>query len=115
MKRLKEELSKAILFLETRSNLFRTLLAAIIGAMFMLPTYALGATNYGENFGKYALEQLFWVAVVIIALGLIGCIVRKNVVGIVGCIIIGVVVVGFMSDPSGIKTVGQDLWSTIKG
>lgn len=113
MRKLKDGLEKIILPVQTK---LVKVISIVISLFIMIPQhYASAATNYGENFGKYALDQLFWVAIVIIALGLIGCIVKRNMVGIIGCIVIGVVVVGFMGDPDGIKSVGQDLWGTIKG
>ena len=114
MKKIREELDKIMLFVGLKAKLIKMFL---IAAAFVLavPNYAFAGTNYGENFGKYALDQLFWVAVVLIAVALIGSAIKRNVVGIVVSIIIGAVVIGFIGDPTGIKTVGQDIWNTIKG
>lgn len=102
MKKIKENLNK-ILFL-------------VAGFVFIVPTYAFAdGANYGQNFGNYALEQIFYVAVVFIAISLVGCLMKRNVTGIVVTIIIGIVVVGIIKDPTGLQDMGTSLWNIIKG
>ena len=87
----------------------------LMGLLFLVPTYVFAAPNYGQNFGNYALDQLFWIAVVFIAGALVGCVAKRNVVGIVVTLIIGVIVLGIIKDPTGLQDVGTSLWNTIKG
>ncbi len=106
MKKIREKLSKVSIKVVT----------LIMGLCLLVPTYAFAdGTNYGQNFGNYALDQIFWVAVVFIAFALVGCLVKRNVVGIVITILIGVVVLGVIKDPTGLQGVGTNLWNTLKG
>ncbi|MFT8352890.1 hypothetical protein [Clostridium saccharoperbutylacetonicum] len=114
MEKLKEKLNKIMVLLQSKANAIKLLITSIIFTV-IAPHAAYASTNYGENFGKYSLDQLFWVAIVIGAVALIGCAAKRNVVGLIGTIIICVIVVGFMADPTGVKSVGQDIWGTIKG
>lgn len=93
----------------------KNIVLMVLGLVFLVPTYAFAAPNYGQNFGNYTLTQLFWVAVVFIAVALVGSLVKRNVVGIVVTIIVGAVVVGFIKDPTGFQSMGSALWSVIKG
>ncbi|WP_026884250.1 TcpD family membrane protein [Clostridium akagii] len=95
---------------------FSKVVSLILGLCFLVPNYVFAAgPNYGQNFGNYALDQIFWVAVVFIAFALVGCLVKRNVVGIVVTILIGVIVLGIIKDPTGLQSVGTALWNTVKG
>jgi len=87
----------------------------VAGFVTLVPVYVFAAPNYGQNFGKFALDQLFWVAAVILAFSLVSCLAKRNVTGIIVSIIIGVIVIGVIKDPTGLQDMGTQLWNTLKG
>lgn len=80
-----------------------------------MPTMAFATANYGENFGKWALDQLFYVVVVALALALIGCVVKRNIAGLIVTLLIGLLVIAVIKDPDGLKTIATSIWNVIKG
>lgn len=73
----------------------------------------LADTNYGENAGKWVLEQLFWAAVVVVAIALIGCLLKRAFAagGIV--VVVGGLVCYFIKNPTKINSIGGSLGKVI--
>lgn len=68
-------------------------------------------TNYGENAGKWVLDQLFWVAIVFVVIALIGCLSKRAYAGGVITVVVGGLVCYFIKNPTKISAIGNSLGS----
>lgn len=75
--------------------------------------YVAAGTNYGENIGKWALDQLFWIAVVVSAFVLLTQAVRRSTTGIISTIIVGALVCFFIKNPTKFETIGNQFGKII--
>lgn len=94
---------------------FKRIAFLTIFMVMTLPTMAFATANYGENFGKWALDQLFYVVVVALALALIGCVAKRNITGLIVTLLIGLLVIAVIKDPEGLKNIATAIWNVIKG
>lgn len=77
--------------------------------------YVYASTNFGENIANWFLDQLFWIAVIIIAVALIGCLVKRAWIGAVIVGIGGAIVLAIIRAPGSLKTIGDNLWNIVTG
>lgn len=73
------------------------------------------AANYGEKAGQWILDQIFWVALVILAIVLVGCLIKKAWVAAVITGIGGGLVLVFVKTPTLLETIGSNIFSAIFG
>jgi len=66
-------------------------------------------TNFGQNIGKWGLDQLFWIALLGVIAILITAIVKKNIVGAITTLILGGILLYFIKTPTAIETIGKNL------
>ncbi|MDD3202690.1 MAG: TcpD family membrane protein [Pygmaiobacter massiliensis] len=97
---------------ETSKKQFRFFLAGILTMVAMvLPAFAAG--DYGQNAGTWALDQLFWVGIVIVAVIVIREMLRKNVTGLVVTLVIGGIVLFVIKAPDKLATIGETLFNVV--
>ncbi len=75
--------------------------------------YVHASTNFGENIGNWFLDQLLWIAIIIIIIALVGCLSKKAWIGAIGVIIGGAIVLAIIAAPDTLKTIGQNLWNIV--
>lgn len=71
--------------------------------------YALAAADIGKNAGTWILDQIFWAALVAIALALVVCLIRKAWVTAVITVVGGGIVLVFIKSPTLIETIGSSI------
>lgn len=86
------------------------LIGMILIAAILLTTVAFAEADYGQKGGEWVLTQIFWVALVVIAVGFIGLLLKRNftlmaIEGVVGAIALVVI-----KDPQKLKTMGDAIW-----
>lgn len=89
-------------------------LVLVFVMVFAIPAFAAG-TNYGENFGRWLLDQIFWVGAVALAIVLIKLFILKDYTKMVVSLIVGGVVLFIIKYPDKIQTVGQTVYNIIFG
>lgn len=77
--------------------------------------YSLASTDYGEKAGGWILEQLFWVGLVVLAYGLIKCLVAKAWVQAIIVTVCGGVILFLIKQPDILENVGSALWNNVMG
>lgn len=78
---------------------------------FMCNGFYSQAVNLGENAGNWFLDQIFWIAIVIIIIAIVGAAMKRNYVGLIISIIVGAVVLFFIKNPTILATLGEKLGS----
>lgn len=102
----------------TKERFLRSFLAVgvIPFCLFMAAgTQSYALSNLAENAAKEITTALFWVGVIIMAVSIIGCIMKKAWTQMVIIIIAGSAALGFMSNPAWFQTFGKQLADIIKG
>lgn len=89
-------------------------LALIFIMIFAIPAFADG-TNYGENFGRWFLDQIFWVGAIALAVVLIKLFIARDYTKMVISLIVGGVVLFIIKYPDKIQSVGQSIYNIIFG
>lgn len=74
--------------------------------------FVAAGTNYGETIGKWILEQLFWVAIVVIIIALVGCLLKRAYAAGGIIILVGAIVCYFIKNPTKLSTIGDSLGNT---
>lgn len=86
----------------------------IFAAMLFLTNFNVAfAAAYGENAAKWITGQLGWVALAAVAIALLLCIAKRNLVGAITSGIGGAVLVYLIFNPEKIKTIGETIASII--
>ncbi len=75
--------------------------------------YSLADANYGKAAGSWVLEQLFWIGIVCLAVGLVGCIMKRAWIAAIILVIGGGILLAFMKDPNLISTIGKNIVNTV--
>lgn len=75
--------------------------------------YVYASTNFGQNIGSWFLDQLFWVAIIIIIVALVVCLSKRAWIGAIGVGIGGSIVLAIIAAPDTLKTIGQNLWNIV--
>lgn len=65
--------------------------------------------NYAENGAKYFLGQLFWVAIVFTAIGIVFAAYKKSISGVITAAILGSIVCYFLKNPTSFSDIGTKL------
>lgn len=100
-------------FTETSKKKLRFFFACILTMIVMvLPAFAAG--DYGQNAGSWALDQLFWVGLIFVAVAVIRELLRKNVTGLVVTLVIGGVVLFIIKSPDKLTTIGETLYNVLQ-
>lgn len=73
------------------------------------------AANIGENIGTWFLDQLWWVVIVIMVIVCVGCYVKRNTIGIVSTIIVGVIILFVIGAPEKLQSLGDELGNLFLG
>ena len=68
-----------------------------------------GAKDVGKNAGNWILDQLFWLGLVILAIALAACLIKKAWVGAVITIVAGGVILVFIKNPEMVSNIGETL------
>ena len=68
-----------------------------------------GGANYAENAGEWALSQIWWIALVVIAFILLGCMLKKAWVNAVIVLVCGGCILVFIARPQLLETIGNTL------
>lgn len=88
-------------------------LVLVFVMVFAIPVFA--APNYGENFGRWLLDQIFWVGAVALAIVLIKQFIQKDYTKMVISLVVGGVVLFIIKYPDKIQAVGQSIYNVIFG
>ncbi|MGN0327241.1 MAG: TcpD family membrane protein [Lachnospiraceae bacterium] len=67
------------------------------------------ASNYGQTAGEYILDNLFWVGLVFMAIGLFSCFIKRAWVQAVITGVAGSVILYFMKNPDKLATIGESI------
>lgn len=95
-----------------RENLWKAILklsmylAAFVG-MFMYGGFYSEAANLAKNASVWVTDQLFWIGFIIVAVVLVGCLLKKAWVQAVIVFVCGAVVLYLIGNPDAIKSVGD--------
>lgn len=73
------------------------------------------AANYGEAIGGWLLSQLFWVALVIFAIAIIGCLVKRAWVAAGITAVCGAVILALVRNPAVLEAVGSNIVNAVLG
>lgn len=86
-------------------------------ACMLLPTrvQVAYAVDYGKKASDVATDQLFYVALILIAVALIGTLIKRNYIGALSVIIGGGIVVYFIKNPEKIANIGESIAKLIFG
>lgn len=71
------------------------------------------ATNYGQNAANVIFDNLFWVALIVIAFVVIRLFMSSNTVGMIITIIVGGVICFLLKNPTVIGDVGNNIGNVI--
>lgn len=71
--------------------------------------YCLADANYGEKAGNWILDQLFWVGLVVMAVILISCLLKRAWVGALITAVAGAVILVFIKNPQLLSNIGQNI------
>jgi len=71
------------------------------------------AADIGENVGRWATQQLFWIAVVALVIALVGAALKRNFVGAGITILFGGVLLFFIANPERIADLGDNIANMI--
>lgn len=75
--------------------------------------YYVCAANYGEKAGTWILDQIFWIALVTLALVLVGCLIKKAWVAAIITGIGGGIILVFIKNPKLLETIGSNIFTAI--
>ena len=75
--------------------------------------YVYASTNFGENIGNWFLDQIYWIALIIVAIGLIGSLIKKAWIGAIISAIGGAIVIAIIVAPEILKTIGENLLNIV--
>lgn len=64
---------------------------------------------YGQNAANWLLEQLFWVALVVFAVGIIAMAAKKNLTGALVLFLVGALVLAFIKNPTLMSDTGNKI------
>ena len=74
-----------------------------------------GAKDIGKNAGNWMLDQIFWVALIVIAIILAGCLMNKAWIKAAITIIGGAVILVFIKNPQMLSNIGETLVHDVLG
>ncbi len=69
--------------------------------------YASDIANMGENLTKSVSEQLVWVGILVIVVGVVGQIVKRNWTAVITTIIFGSAITYIIGNPEVLKNIGD--------
>lgn len=69
--------------------------------------------NYGQNGANWALDQIFWVALVAFIIGAVMMAAKKNMIGVVTTILVGAVVCYFIKNPTTLSDIGEKIMGVV--
>ena len=82
-------------------------------AIFTTPVFAEPPPNYGEKLGTWLTEQIFWIALVVVAVVLCGLLLRRAWVPVLVTGILSAIVLYVIRDPSILTSVGESLFGIL--
>lgn len=88
------------------SAFFLTLSNAIVA-------FAVADTNYGKNAASVITDNLFWIAIVVVLIAVVGCAAKKNWIAALTTFIGGSVVCFFVKNPEQIANIGEAIGNAI--
>ncbi len=93
------------------------LMISVSLSMMILITYGMPvqASGIAENAANYFSSELFWVGVIVVFIGLIICLVKRNIVGAISTLIFGVLILFIIANPAILKSLGNSIGSKIFG
>lgn len=71
--------------------------------------------DYGKNASSWLTEQGFWIAAILVMVGVVKCLAKKAWSALVGVIVLGGVVLVLAKDPTKLEAVGSVIWTKIFG
>lgn len=71
--------------------------------------------NIGKNAGNWILDQLFWIGLVVLAIGLVGCLVKKAWVAAIILFIAGGLILIVIKNPEMAANLGETLVHDVLG
>lgn len=83
--------------------------------LFMAQANVALASNYGETAGKWVLDNLFWIGLVFMAIGLFSCLIKRAWVQAVITGVAGSIILYFMKNPDKLATIGEEIANLIFG
>lgn len=69
--------------------------------------------NYGQNGANWALDQIFWVAIVAFIVGAAVMAAKKNTIGVVTTLLVGAIVCFFIKNPTTLSDIGEKIMSVV--
>ena len=78
-------------------------------------TFAGGIENIGQNAGGWILDQLWWVALAIIAFIAVKFLLRKAWAQLIIFLVIAGLVLFIITSPGNLKTIGETIFSIVTG
>lgn len=99
------------------SNRMKKIIAFSFVQLALLFNYSMvsfaGDANYAERGGKWMLDQLFWVAIVVVIFIFIKNLIARNTVASVTTFIVGGLICFFIKSPETIGEIGNTIASVI--
>lgn len=74
-----------------------------------------GAKDIGKNAGNWILDQLFWIGLVVLAIGLVACLVKKAWVAAIILFIAGGLILIVIKNPEMAANLGETLVHDVLG
>ena len=92
---------------------------SILMLVIMFSLYSLSALAAGGDFGRNAYswlqDQVFWIALLVVAIVCIPFILKKMWMQLAGFIVLAAIVLFIISSPENLKTLGATIWGKIFG
>lgn len=104
--------------MEKRNLLIRVTVIAMIAVLLLLcmtmPAFAAdGGLQTGKNFGEWALDQIWYVALAVCAFMIVRFLIKKAWVQMAIFIVLGALCLFLISSPESLKAVGEKLFKMI--
>lgn len=81
--------------------------------MFLCSTMNVYAADYGKKAGTWILDQIFWIGLVVLAIALISCLIKKAWIAAVITVVGGGLVLVFIYDPSKAVEIATNIFTSI--
>lgn len=99
----------------TKSRGYRGLLAAwsFLTLLFGCGCPVLASANYGQSTANWFLEQVFWIALVIVILAVLALAAKRNFTAALTTAVVGAIVVFFIKNPTKLEDIGNAIMNAI--
>ena len=88
------------------------LIAAIL---LTAPVFAGQPANYGENAGRWVLDQIFWIALIATVIVLVKLLLARNFIAMLISGVACAIALVIIREPQQLETIGKTIWSLVSG